>query len=477
MLNTPRLALLVMIALATGLLAVEISSTADETASAVARKSVLIRDVPHIRQKPDFCGEACAAMYLRKLGRAVDQDWVFDQSGLDPLTGRGCFTRELAAALKKIGLKTGPVWSKVAAEDPRRMEAQWRAMAADLSAGVPSIVCMHYDDSPDATEHFRLIVGYDANTDEVIYHEPAETDGAYRRMKRTTLLKLWPLKYDAKQWTVIRLRLEPGQLKSGTVGTTFTEAIELAGGSNVDDPVTLVGGAMMGRFCDDLTTPITKTTGGLIVLDRGHPLVHRYTLQWKSIARIGASACDQCTFCTYFCPRYLLGHPIEPHKAMRSLQFNMVGEANVIGTQFCCECNLCTMIACPEDLDPKNVCTQNKRRLMEEGSKWQVASDPVRAEMHLENRRVPISRLVLKLGLSKFRNVGPLIDTTYSPKRVTLPLKQHAGAPADPCVRTGAKVNIGEVVAKPADGQLGAVIHASINGTVTSIDGSVVIEA
>ena len=224
MLNTPRLALLVMIALATGLLAVEISSTADETASAVARKSVLIRDVPHIRQKPDFCGEACAAMYLRKLGRAVDQDWVFDQSGLDPLTGRGCFTRELAAALKKIGLKTGPVWSKVAAEDPRRMEAQWRAMAADLSAGVPSIVCMHYDDSPDATEHFRLIVGYDANTDEVIYHEPAETDGAYRRMKRTTLLKLWPLKYDAKQWTVIRLRLEPGQLKSGTVGTTFTAA-------------------------------------------------------------------------------------------------------------------------------------------------------------------------------------------------------------------------------------------------------------
>ena len=261
------------------------------------------------------------------------------------------------------------------------------------------------------------------------------------------------------------------------VGTTFTEAIELAGGSNVDDPVTLVGGAMMGRFCDDLTTPITKTTGGLIVLDRGHPLVHRYTLQWKSIARIGASACDQCTFCTYFCPRYLLGHPIEPHKAMRSLQFNMVGEANVIGTQFCCECNLCTMIACPEDLDPKNVCTQNKRRLAEEGNKWQVDSDPVRAELHLENRRVPIARLVLKLGLSKFRNVGPLLDTTYSPKRVTLPLKQHAGAPAEPCVRTGAQVSIGDVVAKPAAGQLGAVIHASINGTVTSIDDSVVIEA
>ena len=30
--------------------------------------SVQIDAVPHIRQKPDFCGEACAAMFLRKLG-------------------------------------------------------------------------------------------------------------------------------------------------------------------------------------------------------------------------------------------------------------------------------------------------------------------------------------------------------------------------------------------------------------------------
>ena len=26
--------------------------------------SVLIQDVPHVRQKPDFCGEACVAAYL-----------------------------------------------------------------------------------------------------------------------------------------------------------------------------------------------------------------------------------------------------------------------------------------------------------------------------------------------------------------------------------------------------------------------------
>jgi Na+-translocating ferredoxin:NAD+ oxidoreductase RnfC subunit len=137
------------------------------------------------------------------------------------------------------------------------------------------------------------------------------------------------------------------------VGVTFREAISLAGGPNVPDPVLLVGGVMMGRFSDNFDEPITKTTGGLIVLPRDHKLAQRYTLPWKSIARIGASACDQCSFCTEYCPRYLLGHPIEPHKAMRSLVFSMAGEANTIGTQFCCECNLCTMISTPRTSAPR----------------------------------------------------------------------------------------------------------------------------
>ncbi|OHB66494.1 MAG: hypothetical protein A2V70_17880 [Planctomycetes bacterium RBG_13_63_9] len=192
-------------------------------------KSVLIRDVPHVRQKSDFCGEACAAMYLRKLGQPIDQDYVFDQSGLDPMQARGCYTKELAAALSSIGFDVGPVWHKVpAAEQAKHPESLWKALHADLLAGVPSIVCMYYAErsstEQSSPEHFRLILGYDADTDEVIYHEPAEADGAYRRMERVTLLKLWPLKYDARQWTVIRLRLQPKRIKPGKPATTFTAA-------------------------------------------------------------------------------------------------------------------------------------------------------------------------------------------------------------------------------------------------------------
>lgn len=187
--------------------------------------SVRIDGVPHILQKPDFCGEACAAMALGRLGLAADQDYVFDQSGLDPLQGRGCYTRELAAALKKIGFRIGPVWHKVAAQQAEReLESLWAEVHADLARGVPSILCMHYDDGPQTTEHFRLIVGYDAETDEVLYHEPAEADGAYRRMPRATLLRLWPLKYDRDQWSVISLRLMPGTLRPVETAVTFTAA-------------------------------------------------------------------------------------------------------------------------------------------------------------------------------------------------------------------------------------------------------------
>jgi Na+-translocating ferredoxin:NAD+ oxidoreductase RnfC subunit len=206
-------------------------------------------------------------------------------------------------------------------------------------------------------------------------------------------------------------------------------------------------------------------------------LIRRYESSWKEIARIGASACDQCTFCTEFCPRYLLGHPIEPHKAMRSLGFVENREPTVIGSQFCCECNLCTMIACPEDLDPKNVCTHNKRRLAAEGRKWSVDANPDRARLHLDDRRVPIARLIRKLGLSQFTNDGPLKEPGYRPARVVLPLKQHAGAPAEPVVSSGTRVRAGDVVARPAKDALGAVIHASIDGVCEISKDQVIITA
>jgi Na+-translocating ferredoxin:NAD+ oxidoreductase RnfC subunit len=79
--------------------------------------------------------------------------------------------------------------------------------------------------------------------------------------------------------------------------------------------------------------------------------------------------------------------------------------------------------------------------------------------------------------LLSFRNTGPLVDVSLKPQRVLLPLRQHVGAPSVPVVRPGQKVRAGELVASPPEGKLGANIHASINGRVQAVDGTIVIEA
>lgn len=263
------------------------------------------------------------------------------------------------------------------------------------------------------------------------------------------------------------------------VGITLAECVAAAGGPTVDNPKYLVGGVMMGYLEENHEALVDKTTGGVIVLPADHPIVRRRLRDWQQIARIGRSACDQCSFCTELCPRWLLGHPIEPHRAMRSLGFNQVGEANVLGTAFCCECNLCSLYSCPEDLDPKNVCTQNKRRLAAEKRRWQNPPfDPTRPVRHMENRKAPMKRLIAKLGLQQFTNEGPLDDQLLSTRKVGIKLKQHAGAACEPVVAVGDRVVKGQQVGRvpTTDGRpaLGAPVHASLEGRVTAVQSGVV---
>jgi Na+-translocating ferredoxin:NAD+ oxidoreductase RnfC subunit len=281
-----------------------------------------------------------------------------------------------------------------------------------------------------------------------------------------------------KYLTVAGAVAEPVTLRV-PLGATLAQCVAAAGGPTIADDNYIVGGVMMGYLETNHDALVDKTTGGIIVLPDDHVSVRRRRDDWKTIVRIGRSACDQCSFCTELCPRWLLGHPIEPHRAMRSLGFNMVGEANVAGTQFCCECNLCSYYSCPESLDPKSVCGQNKQRLMAEKKRWE--NPPLNArrpELHAANRRAPTARLMTKLDLRRFRNVGPLNDVPLSVNRVGIKLKQHIGAPCEPAVGVGQQVKQGQQVGRPpvVNGKpaLGAPVHASIDGMVTAIENGVV---
>ncbi len=261
----------------------------------------------------------------------------------------------------------------------------------------------------------------------------------------------------------------PGSF-SVPVGITAAEAVALAGGAEVDDPVALEGGAMMARPVRDLARKyLTKTTGGIVVLPKDHPLFVRKTTDPEVLASIGRSACDQCSQCTELCPRYLLGYGIEPHKVMRSL--GMAGEAMEGWARLgllCSECGLCTFYSCPEGLSPGFMCVRSKRAL---GSQRPPLPEG-RGRPHpmRDYRKVPVDRLVRRLGLTEWDRPAPMRDVDYQPRQVRLLLEQHVGAPAVPVVTEGQVVKAGQLVADIQEGKLGARIHASISGTVTRID-------
>jgi Na+-translocating ferredoxin:NAD+ oxidoreductase RnfC subunit len=261
------------------------------------------------------------------------------------------------------------------------------------------------------------------------------------------------------------------------IGITIGEVLEAAGGVTESDFGVLLGGIMMARPAASLDQPVTKTTGGIVVLPASHKIIERHNAPWLQVAKVGRSACDQCRFCTEFCPRYLLGHPIEPHMAMRSLGFTLGHDSMVAGSLYCCECNLCSLFSCPEDLDPKNVCVQAKPVARERGLTWKGTADQIEPHPMAEFRRIPMRRLIAKLGLGEFNNVGPLVDFNFAPKQVKILLKQHAGAPSAPVVKNGDRVKVGDLLAAPAPGNLGARIHASIDGVVTVEKDAVLIKA
>lgn len=253
------------------------------------------------------------------------------------------------------------------------------------------------------------------------------------------------------------------------VGTSFRDLIEHAGGAAVSDFAFFISGIMMGKLSFDLDDVVTKTTCGIIVLPRDHYLVTRKEKPPEAMARIGKSACDQCSYCTEFCPRYLLGYDVQPHKVMRSLGFTASGsDLWNLSADLCCACGLCTLYACPEDLYPKEACDNSKAALRQSGTKYVQKIEPQVHPMK-EYRRVPLAMLRKRLKVEEYESETPYDPAAVEPSAVRVLLKQHAGIPATALVKAGDRVRRGQKIAVVGAKELGAAIHASIDGTVRSV--------
>lgn len=262
------------------------------------------------------------------------------------------------------------------------------------------------------------------------------------------------------------------------IGSSVKEVLKIAGGSTIKSFAVMESGLMMGKLIKDINKPVTKTTGGLIVLPADHSLIQRYSKPQKQMDRIGHSACDQCSYCTELCPRYLLGYDVQPHKVMRSLGFSVTGPE--IWNKFallCCGCGLCTLLSCPEGLYPREACERGIQDLRAIGKgKWE---GPKEVSVHpmKEFRRIPIKQLMSKLDVLQYEADAHYEEINFQPKQVRIPLNQNLGMPSEPVVKVGQTVNVGDLIGEIPEKQLGARVHASISGKVTAIkDGIVVIQ-
>lgn len=257
------------------------------------------------------------------------------------------------------------------------------------------------------------------------------------------------------------------------IGASIRNVVAYAGEVTVKNPAYLVGGPMMGNLAGEEDV-VTKTTNAVIVLDEAHSLIRRKHRNAAIDLKRAASSCCQCETCTNLCPRHALGHPIEPHKFMRSAANKDFQDANVfLNTMFCSSCGLCENFSCPQGLAPRSLIADYKLGLRKAGVRPPADVVPAAVKESRQYRKAPEERLEARLGLSKYSVDAPLQPDDYWKgeqliHKVKILLSQHIGAPAVPVAEKGATVHIGDCIARPAEG-LSVGIHSSVDGIVQEV--------
>jgi Na+-translocating ferredoxin:NAD+ oxidoreductase RnfC subunit len=259
------------------------------------------------------------------------------------------------------------------------------------------------------------------------------------------------------------------------IGTGIADVLSLTGNdAGLAGKGVLLSGIMMGEVCEDLARPVDKRTGAIVVLPRDNEVIVRKTLPVATIVKRAASVCCQCTFCTELCPRHLLGHAIAPHKIMRSVGWSRVFTPDVAGALYCSGCGLCGVYACPMLLSPDRISFLVRAEMAKRGIKVDRAGSRG-VEQVRPGRLVPHDRILERTGVGAYHR-----ELRYAgrvePERVAVPLAQGVGVAARPVVKPGDAVHKGSVVGSVAENQVGANVHASIDGVVTGINHCVVVE-
>ena len=259
------------------------------------------------------------------------------------------------------------------------------------------------------------------------------------------------------------------------LGITYGELIRLVGGATCDDAVIIAGGPMTGRI-SSASDVVTKTSNAILVMPKNSYVVQKRLTPITISTKRAMAACCQCRMCTDLCSRNLLGQPIEPHKIMRAVASGVSSDLSAfMGTFSCSSCGLCEMFSCGQGLNPRAIINEVKGELRKNGITPPKGVEPKPVNPDIKYRKIPMSRLVSRMGLKKYDIPAPLVDVDITAKSVKVMLGQGIGAPAVASIKKGDSVKVGDLIGAYTADKLGTSVHSSVDGRIAEVTDTYVI--
>ena len=132
------------------------------------------------------------------------------------------------------------------------------------------------------------------------------------------------------------------------------------------------------------------------------------------------------------------------------------------------------MFSCPQGLSPRKLIQTVKTGLRNAGISAPLGVEAKPVSPIREYRKVPLDRLVSRLGVKKYQSPATLDNQLIDGfSVVNIPTRQHIGVPAKTIVKLGDRVQKGQIIAKASEG-LSVNIHASISGVVIGANDGVI---
>ncbi|MBU1077226.1 MAG: SLBB domain-containing protein [Spirochaetes bacterium] len=277
------------------------------------------------------------------------------------------------------------------------------------------------------------------------------------------------------RWLTVAGEVEKPQTLNIPLGTPLSKVLEFCGGTTITDYSVIEGGPMMGILITDPENyTIKKTTTALLVLPSDHGLIRRKKESIEESINHSRMACEQCSLCTEYCSRYILGHrDLKPHLMMRKISYlNDHNLEHYVDAYLCSECGLCSLFSCPLLLSPADIYAFLKDALIKNNIPNPYNKKKVDISGTIDQykyRRVPLKKLKYKIGFTEYDRPAELTISSIDVQMVRIRLKQHIGEKAFARVNKNDKVKKGDLIADVHEESLGVGIHASIDGTVAQV--------